>query len=113
MNRLLRDRTKSILLTLFLIPILLYWITEEEQQQTFISNTVFAERNSNIETVKIEYSDNKVNLYVYSSKPMACGAIIEELGVRNIVISDRTYKPTCSVVKENVMRITYTEAKTV
>lgn len=70
--------------------------------------SVYIEYNSDyIEDMQVGFEDNKVALTIKVKHPVSCKKVISDLGINNIIVGANTYRPTCVIIDQKIMRVVY------
>lgn len=102
--------TLSIATTVVLIGLLgLLLFNYETVSSSIRVHPVDLVLKTGIETVKIDFSGEKVYLKVQTSKPLSCKTVIELLNIEDLRIKERILKPTCKEVNGTAIHVIYTE----
>lgn len=62
---------------------------------------------SGIKNLKVEYSDSKIYLDVELNNSRTCSELTKILNIQSVIIKTKSYLPACSIITENLLRITY------
>jgi hypothetical protein len=78
--------------------------------KSFLTPHSLVSQTTGIKRVDVEFSSRKIYLSVYLEKPLSCKRVIDVLGVGPLSIKTHTYVPTCNVINDELIKITYEEA---
>jgi len=110
MNKGLKNYLLIVLLSLASVIIIANWYFTGDPGKFFFLAHKLEITNENILDVDVEFSNRKVYLNVHLKNPSSCKKVVKDLGINSILIGDRTYVPTCTVVDKNYIRIVYSES---
>jgi hypothetical protein len=110
MNKVLKNYLLIVLLLLVSLTIVTNWYFTGDPGKFFFLAHKLEIANDDILEVDVEFSNRKVYLNVHLKNPSSCKKVVKDLGISNILIGERTYIPTCTVVGKNYIRIVYTES---
>lgn len=109
MKKLLGNSMVAILLSLPITVITMNWVITGSPDKFFLSPHSLAGSVKGINKVDVEFQNRRIFLNVHLQAPMSCKKVIAELGVNPLVVEERTYVPTCSIMSEELIKITYEE----
>jgi hypothetical protein len=107
MTAFLRSYLVITLLSIFSVLVTLNWFFSGSPYRYFLS-AYLEHRSENIEDVEVEFSGKQVFLNVHLRQPATCQKVVEELGINNIIVGQRVYKPNCTVESPTLVRVVYT-----
>lgn len=107
MRHILKNYVAVVLLSILFVTVSMNWYFTGSPYRFFLS--VYLEHKSdNIEDVDVEFVDKKVFLNVRLRNPSSCKMVLTELGINNILVGQKIYKPSCRIVEPKLIRIVYT-----
>jgi hypothetical protein len=101
-----------VALSTFFIAAGLFFVTQNNDPRLELIESTALGR-SGIRDLDVEYSEGKIYLNVELITPRTCAELIDSLRIQPLVIKTRTYQPTCSVISNTLIRITYTQSITI
>ena len=110
MKKLLGNSLFTIMLSLLLTTITLNWAITGNPAKSFLTPHSLVSQTTGIKRVDVEFSSRKIYLSVYLERPLSCKNVIDVLGIGQLSIKAHTYVPTCTVINDELIKITYNEA---
>jgi hypothetical protein len=62
-----------------------------------------------IDQVKIEFRGKAIHLNVFLNHPQTCKQVITELGVETLPVKKKVFTPSCTIVKDDYIKIVFEE----
>jgi len=62
-----------------------------------------------IDSASLKFGKNKIFLDIRVNKPISCDDATKAFGIESFTVKERSYSPSCELINESLIRITYTE----
>lgn len=109
MSNFLGNCLATVILSLILTAGTVNWLMSDDPEKTLLKPTLLKNSEESIDSIDIEYIDNRIQLNVHLVKPISCLQAIDMLRIESFKIKNRDYQPTCSKVNKSLIRIVYEE----
>jgi hypothetical protein len=109
MKKVLVSNLFTIPLSILVTIITINWAMTGDPLKLFLTPQSLSSNVAGIERVDVEFSNRKIFLSVHLDKPLTCNQVIKALGINQFVIKSRKYVPNCSIVNNELVKITYNE----
>ena len=98
------SKSRTLILTTAITSILaagaLCWIYTEDE--------IIAPKTA-IDKVNVEFRGRSILLNVFLNHPQTCKQVIAELGVETLPVKKKVFTPSCTVVKDDYIKIVFEE----